>query len=65
MQKANVNAQNKDGETPLHLAFGNGHMEIIRLLIEVRARVEFRPAGVCEPATDLEPTNESLAQHES
>lgn len=32
--KANINAQNKNGEAPLHLAFGNGHMEVIRLLIQ-------------------------------
>jgi len=33
--KASINAQNKNGEAPLHLAFGNGHMEVIRLLIQV------------------------------
>jgi ankyrin repeat protein len=34
-KKAHVNAQNDQKETPLHLAFGNGHMEIIRLLMQV------------------------------
>jgi ankyrin repeat protein len=34
-KNANVNADNKNNETPLHLAFGNGHMEIIRLLMQV------------------------------
>jgi hypothetical protein len=34
-KKADVNADNKNKETPLHLAFGNGHMEIIRLLMQV------------------------------
>ena len=32
--KADVNAPNQNGEVPLHLAFGNGHMEIIRLLLQ-------------------------------
>ena len=34
--KADVNAANHSGEVPLHLAFGNGHMEIIRLLMQAR-----------------------------
>jgi ankyrin repeat protein len=33
-RKASANARNKQDETPLHLAFGNGNMEIIRLLMQ-------------------------------
>ena len=44
-KNANVNADNKNNETPLHLAFGNGHMEIIRLLMQVR----LNPLCSCGP----------------
>ena len=33
--RADVNARNTNEEVALHLAFGNGHMEIIRLLMQV------------------------------
>jgi len=39
---ANINVQNKNGETPLHIAVENGHINIVKLLISSKADVNVR-----------------------
>jgi ankyrin repeat protein len=36
---ANINKQNKDGQTPLHLALKNKNMEIIGILLDNKAKL--------------------------
>ena len=40
--RANVNAQDQRGQTPLMIATMNGHKEVVELLIEKRADIELR-----------------------
>ena len=42
---ANVNAENKWGETPLIVAARHGHIEIVKLLIEAGADLETNDDG--------------------
>jgi ankyrin repeat protein len=38
--KANIEAKDKNDETPLHFASFNGHLEIVRLLLQNKANIE-------------------------
>ena len=37
---ANINARNREGNTPLHFAAGNGHTEAIRILLDAGADID-------------------------
>ena len=38
--KANVEAEDKDGGTPLSCAAKNGHVDVVKLLLNAKANVE-------------------------
>ena len=41
-KKDDINKQNKNGDTPLHLAFKIGNYDIIRLLLENGANIKIK-----------------------
>ena len=43
---AAVDVAAKDGATPLHIAAGHGHLDVVRALLEAKAAVD--PRDACE-----------------
>ncbi len=41
-KKADVNCQNKNGETPIFLAAGRGDVEIVKLLLDNGAKLDVK-----------------------
>ena len=49
LSSANIEAQDKDQWTPLHVAAANGHTEAIRELIAAHANIEAQDKDKCTP----------------
>jgi ankyrin repeat protein len=68
LHKADVNARNFDGMTPLHRAELYGHKDVVELLLANKAGVNPRDGGVATPlflasATGLKDVEELLRQY--
>ena len=52
--KVNANCREEDGDTPLHVAAGNGHDDVVRLLVGARADLNAVDSSGHLPEDDAE-----------